>query len=157
YEALKGIASANGIAFYHRVFAEMKRRGLQPFVTVNHYTLPLWIHDGNACNQSLSDCIQSGQAGWANPNRELIVGESAKYAGVLAREVGGEVDRGPRENGPFSAVVVPGFLIATADRSNPPGLSGPWMSVSGAKTAAAAMIEAHARMYDAIKENDSVD
>lgn len=63
----------------------------------------------------------------------------------------------PEENEPFSAVVVPGYLIATEMRSNPPGRSAAWMHVDAAKTATLAMIEAHARMYDALKGNDTVD
>jgi beta-glucosidase/6-phospho-beta-glucosidase/beta-galactosidase len=157
HEALSAIASAEGIAFYHRVFSAMRQRGLKPFVTLNHYTLPLWIHDGNACNQSLDGCIKDGHGGWADPNRSRIVNEIAKYAGFVAREYGAEVDLWATENEPFSAVVLPGYLLSTPMRSTPPGLSGPWASVSGAKTAATAMIEAHARMYDAVHANDLVD
>jgi beta-glucosidase/6-phospho-beta-glucosidase/beta-galactosidase len=156
-DALTAVASREGIDFYHRVFAAMKKRGLRPFVTLNHYTLPLWIHDGNACNVSLDGCIRDGHGGWADPDRTRIVGEIAKYAGFVAREFGGEVDLWATENEPFSAVVIPGYILSTPMRSTPPGLSGPWASVSGAKTAATAMVEAHARMYDAIHANDAVD
>ncbi len=157
HEELRTIASADGLAFYHRLFASMKHRGLSPFVTANHYSLPLWIHDGNRCNESLDACIAEGKAGWADPNRSRIVNEIAKYASFIATEFGGEVDHWATLNEPFSAVVVPGYLVSTAMRSNPPGLSGPWMRVDGAKTAMTAMIEAHARMYDAIKEHDTID
>ena len=157
HASLKAIASADGIAFYHRLFASMKKRGLKPFVTVNHYSLPLWIHDGNLCNQSLDQCIAAGKAGWADPNRARIVNEIAKYAAFLGEEYGGEVDAWATLNEPFSAVVVAGYLAATPARSNPPGLSGPWMSIRGAKTAASAMVEAHARIYDALKAFDTKD
>jgi beta-galactosidase len=157
HAALKAMASKEGLAFYHRVLSAMKKRGLSPFVTVNHYSLPLWIHDGNMCNQSLNDCVAAGKAGWGHPNRARIVDEITKYAGFLAEEFGGEVDRWATLNEPFSAVVVAGYLVSSPMRSNPPGLSGPWMNVSAAKTAAAAMIEAHARMYDAIKARDLAD
>jgi beta-glucosidase/6-phospho-beta-glucosidase/beta-galactosidase len=157
HAALKAIASADGVGFYHRLFAAMKKRGLRPFVTVNHYSLPLWIHDGNLCNQSLSGCIDARKGGWADPDRSRIVDEIAKYAAFLADEYGAEVDSWASLNEPFSAVVVPGYLVDTAMRSNPPGLSGPWMSIGGAKTAASAMVEAHARIYDAIKAHDTAD
>lgn len=157
HASLTAIASADGIAFYHRLFAAMKKRGLTPFVTVNHYSLPLWVHDGNACNQDLAKCIADGKGGWADPNRARIVNELAKYAAFLAQEYGGEVDRWASLNEPFSAVVVAGYLASSPMRSNPPGLTGPWMSIDGAKTAAAAMIEAHARIYDAIKAYDKFD
>lgn len=155
--ALRAAASPEGLEYYHTLFAAMKKRGLSPFVTVSHYSLPLWIHDGNQCNQSLSSCIAAGRGGWADPNRTRIVGEVAKYAGFIAAEFGGEVDRWATLNEPFSAVVLPGYIVSTPMRSNPPGLSGPWMNVSAAKTASVAMIEAHARMYDTIKAADKVD
>ena len=157
HASLKTVASAAGLAFYHRLFAAMKKRGLKPFVTVSHYSLPLWIHDGNLCNQSLAQCIAAGKGGWADPNRARIVNEIAKYAAFLGEEFGGEVDSWATLNEPFSAVVVAGYLAATPARSNPPGLSGPWMSISGAKTAASAMVEAHARIYDALKAFDTKD
>ncbi len=154
---MRSIASADGIAYYHRIFAAMKARGLTPFVTLNHYTLPLWIHDGNHCNESFDDCVAAGHAGWGDPDRSRIVNEIAKYAGFVAKEFGGEVDAWATLNEPFSAVVLPGYLLASSSRSNPPGLSGPWAKIGAAKTATTAMIEAHARMYDAVKANDRVD
>lgn len=157
HASLKAVASAEGLAFYHRLFAAMKKRGMKPFVTVNHYSLPLWIHDGNLCNQSLDQCIAAGKAGWADPNRARIVNEIAKYAAFLGEEFGGEVDQWASLNEPFSAVVVAGYLAATPMRSNPPGLSGPWMNITGAKTAATAMVEAHARIYDALRAFDKKD
>ena len=156
-DALRAVASKDGVAYYHRIFAAMKARSLAPMVTVSHYSLPLWIHDGDQCNRSLDDCVAAGRAGWANPDRSIIVKEIAKYARFLAEEYGGEVDRWASLNEPFSAVVLPGYLVSTPARSNPPGLSGPWMSVRGARTATAAMIEAHAKIYDAIKAGDTKD
>lgn len=157
HESLRQLASAEGIAFYHRLFAAMKARALTPFVTVNHYSLPLWVHDGNACNENFDACVAAGKAGWGDPNRARIVNELTKYAAFVAKEFGGEVDRWATLNEPFSAVVLPSYLISTPMRSNPPGLSGPWAKIEAAKTAATAMVEAHARMYDALKAFDKVD
>jgi len=157
HASLKALADPKGLSFYHRLFAAAKKRGMKPFVTVSHYSLPLWIHDANACNQSLADCIAAGKGGWADPNRARIVNEIAKYAAFLGQEFGGEVDHWATLNEPFSAVVVAGYLMATPMRSNPPGLSGPWMNIPGAKTAASAMVEAHARIYDALKAFDTQD
>ena len=149
FDALHAAASAQGLAYYHRIFAAMRARGLRPLVTVNHYTLPVWIHDGNACNQDLEHCKAKG---WSDP--ATIVPEIAKYAGFVAREFGGEVDQWATLNEPFSAVVLAGYVFPSADRVNPPGL---YLHAAAAKRAARAMIEAHARMYDAIKAEDRVD
>lgn len=154
---LKALASAENIAWYHQLFAAMKARGLKPFVTVSHYSLPLWIHDGNLCNQNFDDCVAQNKAGWGHPNRARIVNEIAKYAAFLGTEFGGEVDHWASLNEPFSAVVIAGYVVSSPMRSNPPGLSGPWMKLEAAKTAASAMVEAHARIYDALKAYDTKD
>lgn len=154
---LKALASAENIAWYHQLFAAMKARGLKPFVTVSHYSLPLWIHDGNLCNQNFDECVAQNKAGWGHPNRARIVNEIAKYAAFLGAEFGGEVDHWASLNEPFSAVVIAGYVVSSPMRSNPPGLSGPWMKLDAAKTAASAMVEAHARIYDALKAYDTKD
>ncbi len=147
-DALAAVASAENIASYHAQFAALKARGMTPLVTIHHYTLPLWIHDGVACHKDLSTCTKRG---WLD--RERIITEIAKYAGFVAKEFGGEIDLWATQNEPF-AVVLPGYLLPSKDRVNPPGLSYKFVE---AKAAMNAMIEAHARMYDAVKANDLVD
>jgi len=147
--ALQQIASAEGIAFYHRLFGELRARGLTPLVTVNHYSLPLWIHDGVTCNRQLGACDKGG---WVD--RQEIVTEIAKYAGFVAAEYGDEVDLWATLNEPFTATVIPAYLFPSPTRVNPPGL---YLKVEDAKTATLAMIEAHARMYDAIHAADASD
>lgn len=147
-DALAAVASAENIAAYHAQFAALKARGMTPLVTIHHYTLPLWLHDGVACHKDLSTCTRRG---WLD--RERTVREIAKYAGFVAKEFGGEVDLWATQNEPF-AVVLPGYLLPSKDRVNPPGLSYKFVE---AKAVMNAMIEAHARMYDAVKANDLVD
>jgi len=147
-ESLRAAASADALAWYHAVFKAMRARGLQPFVTLHHYTLPAWIHDAPGCHQDLSHCAARG---WLD--KERIVREIAKYAGFVAREFGGEVDLWATLNEPFTAVVLAGFVLPSADRSNPPGVTLRWAE---AKAANQAMIEAHARMADAVHANDTV-
>jgi beta-galactosidase len=136
------------VARYHAMLAAMASRGLTPLATVNHYTLPVWIHDGVACHADLATCANRG---WVDAERTTR--EIAKYAAFLGREFGGEVDTWATENEPF-AVVLPGYILPTADRVNPPGLS---LASAAAKTVFNALIEAHARMYDALKAADTVD
>ena len=133
FDALHAAASAQGLAYYHRIFAAMRARGLRPLVTVNHYTLPVWIHDGNACNQDLEHCKAKG---WSDPG--TIVPEIAKYAGFVAREFGGEVDQWATLNEPFSAVVLAGYVFPSADRVNPPGL---YLHAAAAKRAARGLLD----------------
>lgn len=148
YEALKAKAHAANVERYHQMFAELKKQGLAPMVTLNHYTLPLWIHDPVACHQDFDTCQRRG---WVD--RASTVREIAKYAGFVAREFGGEVDTWLTLNEPM-AVVLPGYIFPSADRTNPPGVL---FESEAARTVLVAMIEAHARMYDAVHANDTVD
>lgn len=148
FDALKAIANAEAVAHYHAEFAALKAQGLTPLVTLNHYTLPLWIHDPVACHQDLATCPKKG---WVD--RASTVQEIAKYAGFVAKEFGGEVDLWATLNEPM-AVVLPGYLFPSAERSNPPAVR---FKSEAARTVMMAMIEAHARMYDAVHANDTVD
>ena len=147
-DALRAVADKDAVAHYHAEFAALKARGLKPLVTLHHYTLPSWIHDAAGCHKDLKTCVARG---WLD--RVGTVREIAKYAGFVAKEYGGEVDLWATENEPF-AVILAGFIFPSAERTNPPGVT---LKFAEAKIAVAAMVEAHARMYDAVKANDTVD
>ena len=147
-EGLRAIANQQAIAHYHAVFDALHERGLRALVTLNHYSLPSWIHDGAGCHPSLSRCSDRG---WADPTR--IVREIAKYAGFVAEEFGDSVDLWTTLNEPM-AQLVPAFLLPQASRSNPPAL---FLAQQAFKQAFLAMIEAHARMVDAVREHDTAD
>jgi beta-galactosidase len=147
-DALSAVADKKALAGYHAQFASLKKHNMKPLVTLHHYTLPLWIHDGVACHKNIDTCTKRG---WLDKTR--ILSEMAKYAGFVAKEFGSEVDLWATENEPF-AVVLPGYLLPTADRVNPPGLT---LKIKEAKEVMVNMIEAHARMYDAVKANDVTD
>ena len=164
FKCLWRLANKQALQKYRSMFLSMKKRGLIPMVTLNHYTLPLWIHDPVAFRQDYYTGTTSCQAkGWVN--RERTVREIAKYAGFVARVFGPQVDHWATLNEPM-AVAVPGYLFPSEFRTNPPGVSPvtPGLPlervVTGfetAKTVIAAMIEAHARMYDAVKQADKFD
>ena len=148
YEALRAAADPAALAHYHAVFAALRERGLVPHVTLNHYTLPVWIHDAVGCHLDLRACSPRG---WLDA--ETTVREIAKFAGFAAREFGGEVDLWTTENEPLSALF-PAYLMPTPGRTNPPALL---LRSVEFKMAMAAMIEAHARMVDAIRAGDTID
>src|SRR5262249_55631296 len=105
YDALKQKAAPDALAYYHALFAALAQRGLRPLVTLNHYTLPTWIHDPYGCHLNLATCSPRG---WMDSDRTIA--EIAKYAGFCAREFGGEVDLWATENEPFLAVAVAGYF-----------------------------------------------
>lgn len=147
-EELAELADATALAHYRALFTAMRARGLSPLVTLHHYTLPVWMHDAVGCHFDLQSCSPRG---WLD--REIIVLEIAKYAGFVAGALGDLVDRWATQNEPF-AVVLAGFLQPSSERTNPPGVS---LAFDAVKASAAAMIEAHARMYDAVKAADTTD
>jgi beta-glucosidase/6-phospho-beta-glucosidase/beta-galactosidase len=147
--ALKQAANPKALAFYHAVFASLKKHNLTPLVTIDHYTLPSWIHDTVGCHADLDTCKPRG---WVD--QDPIVHEIAKYAGFLAREFGGEVDLWATLNEPLTAMILPSYLFQTAARTNPPAVS---LKTDAAHMAFVSEIVAHARMYDAVKQYDTVD
>jgi len=148
HQALRAVADPGALAHYHRMFEALRERGLTPLVTLHHYTLPLWIHDGIRCHRNFWNCSPRG---WLDP--WVIVPEIAKYAGFVAREFGDLVDLWATQNEPL-AVLLPGFLLPTPERINPPSVL---LKKKAFKTAFAAMVDAHARMYDAVKAGDLSD
>jgi beta-glucosidase/6-phospho-beta-glucosidase/beta-galactosidase len=148
HKSLRSVADQGALAHYHDVLAALEARGLEPLVTLHHYTLPSWIHDGVGCHLNFRRCWPRG---WVDTDR--IVPEIAKYAGFVAREFGGEVDLWGTLNEPY-AVLLSGYLLPTPFRSNPPSLL---LQEQAFRSAYGAMIDAHARMYDAVKENDVED
>ncbi|MEN9796559.1 MAG: hypothetical protein RL653_255, partial [Pseudomonadota bacterium] len=148
YEALKAAANPEALATYHAIFAELKARGIKPFVTLHHYTLPTWIHDAVGCNADLSACTERG---WLD--KERTVREISKFAAFAAREFGGEVDEWATLNEPL-ALSLPGYVQPGKDRANPPAVS---LQFEAFKAVTLAMIEGHARMYDAVKAADTAD
>lgn len=45
-----------GVQFYHDLFAECRRRGVEPFVTLHHFDSPLWVYDnGDFLNRANID------------------------------------------------------------------------------------------------------
>ncbi len=150
YDKLKSAADPDEVEHYHKVFASLKFHGIKPLVTLNHYSLPLWIHDGVACHNDIDTCSPSG---WLD--EELIINEIAKYSGFVAREYGGEVDLWATLNEPL-AVILSGYLIPSSERTNPPGITG-LADTSRAVEVLFNMIEAHVKMYDAVHQNDTAD
>ncbi|MGH7272062.1 MAG: family 1 glycosylhydrolase, partial [Polyangiaceae bacterium] len=148
YDALKSVANASALAEYHAMLARMKALGLRPLATLYHYTLPSWLHDAVGCHVDFAHCSPRG---WVDSTR--AVNEAAKYAGFVAQEFGAEVDWWVTVNEPLQNVLF-GYLNPTAERTQPPAVA---LQTDAAKTAIAALINAHARMYDAIKKYDTVD
>lgn len=148
FEALSALADPVEVAWYHEVFQEVRAQGMEPLVTLNHYSLPTWIHDPVGCHQDLDACSPRG---WVDRDRTLA--EIARYAAFCAREFGAEVDLWVTLNEPLQNAVF-GYLLPGEFRSHPPAVT---IQQEAARVVVDALIDAHARMYDAVKAEDTAD
>ncbi len=129
-EPERGRIDPGAVAHYHEVLGALRRRGLEPLVTLHHFTNPLWIAD---------------RGGWENRDTiERFTG----FAAFCAREFGAEVDWWCTVNEPE----VLGF------RGWSEGLWPPQKRDDGAALAVIAnLLEAHGRAYRALHEHDRAD
>lgn len=147
-DALAAHADPAAVARYHEMFSALRAAGIEPLVTVNHYTLPTWVHDGVACHLDPDGCTADG---WVSGER--IVPLIARYTAFVAREYGGDVDTWITLNEPY-ATTIAGYVQPGEDRSAPPGLS---LDFGRAVAVARHQIEGHAAMADALRAEDTVD
>lgn len=86
YGRLSKLADPDAVEHYRSIFRHAKSLGLSIFLTLSHFTLPLWAHDPIACHR---DIEQSSKRGWAD---EKTIVEFGKYADFAARVFSKEVD-----------------------------------------------------------------
>ncbi len=148
FDALYAAADKAALTHYHDVLKALSVRGMRPLVTLNHYALPTWIHDSVGCHKDLDKCSPRG---WVDSERTLK--EIAKFTAFTAKEFGKEIDWWATLNEPLQNMLF-GYVQPGEQRSHPPAVS---LKTAAAKIVFNALIDAHARMYDAIKANDTVD
>jgi beta-glucosidase/6-phospho-beta-glucosidase/beta-galactosidase len=133
----------------------IRRAGLRPFVTANHFTLPTWLHDPIATRDALAGRDPDADlpafrrpAGWLDARS---VAEFRKYAAYLAWKLGGRVTHWTPLNEPV-VVAVAGYVNVpgVAAQNFPPGA----LSFTAALTAIRHMAQANAAAYDVIHRLD---
>jgi beta-galactosidase len=147
-EEVAALADPRAVKKYHQILAELKKHGMRPLVTLYHYALPIWIHDPVKCHTDFDSCTERG---WVD--RERTIREIQKYTAFCAREFGAEIDWWATLNEPLQNMLF-GYVQPSAQRSHPPALS---LNTDAARIVFNALIDAHARMYDALKQHDTVD
>ena len=157
-QQLDALADPIAVDHYRRVFAELRRRRLEPMVTLVHFSLPLWIHDPIATRDALAGIDPSGPlptgfgpAGWLDA---ATVTEFTKYAAWAAWKFGDLVDLWSPLNEPL-VVATNGFVNAPGILTGnfPPGA----FTFTGAVTAILNELAAHGAGYDMVKAWDVVD
>jgi beta-galactosidase len=152
---LDRLANRSALRHYRRELALIRRRGMVPFVTVNHFSLPLWVHDPIATRDALAgrgpdDPLPRGlrRAGWLERG---TVREFRKYAAYLAWKLGPLVR--------FWSPINEPMVVATNGFVNVPGAFGDFFppgafSFTGAITAVLNLERANTAAYDEIKRWD---
>ena len=130
---------------------------MTPFVTLLHFTLPLWLHDPIAARDALAtvganDPPPTGfPGGWLDAT---IIPEFAKYAAYIAWKFGDQVDLWAPINEPF--------VVAVSGYANIPNLIGAFFppgafSFTGALKVIVNEVGGQAAAYDAVKLWDTED
>lgn len=132
-EPQPGVFDQEAIAHYHAVLDAVRARGMEPIVTVVHFTYPAWLDQPDA----------RGRAGW---EAERMPGEFARFAGWAAQEYGAKVRWWLTINEPNTYALV-GYLAGMM----PPGKRNPFAYMQ----AMANLSAAHKLGYEAIHAADA--
>jgi beta-galactosidase len=142
-EELEKLTNKEDLNHYRTIINDLREKGFKVFVCLNHFTLPLWIHDPVTVRNTK---LRKGAKGWLDKSTAI---EFAKYAAYVAWKFGDIVDNWAVFNEPM-AVCEAGYMIP--ESGFPPGIS----NFRAVKEAAKNMAVAYARAYDAIKKADTV-
>lgn len=128
-EPRPGVWDEEALAHYERMIVAMRKRGLEPFVTLHHYVLPLWV-------------AKEGGVSWD--------GFPARF-GEFSKRVVDRLGRAPANAAYFMTINEPNILVRFGyldDHKFPPGVN----DASAATRALAGLAKAHIEAYRRIKE-----
>ena len=147
-QALDALADQGEVAHYRAVLDALRAHGLEPMVTVNHFTLPLWVHDPLVARPLIQLGLPAPAAGWLSSTTPQ---EFEKYAAYLAWKYGDQVDNWATVNEPFSPVLTEFLAIPWVVPNWPPGVLRPDL----ASTFLVNQAIGHVKAYDAIHAWDT--
>ena len=137
---------------YGDVIDELVARDIKPMITVHHFSSPIWLDDPRVADCPASGPTDENLCGWGHPQGgPMAVEELAEFAGELARRYGDRVDEWVSLNEPVNYLVA-SYLLSVF----PPGRNLIF-SFEDFVDVIRSFMEAHARVYDAIRENDTID
>lgn len=142
------------LEYYSRVIDEIRRRGMEPLITLNHMTLPLWVLDPPRESSILSavglpTAVEDGPfkaslRGWENA---ATVTAFVQFTDFVVRRYRDRVTYWLTLNEPVGSMIGVGYVGGIW----PPGFN---LDGGRAKTAYFNLIKAHVRAYNKIKEID---
>ena len=149
-QALDALANDMEVQHYRDVLESLRAHGLEPMVTVTHFSLPTWVHDPITTRVLAQLGLPAPAAGWLSPTTPV---EFEKYAAYLAWKYGDQVDNWATINEPFPPVLTQFLAIPGLVPSWPPGLIRPDL----ASTFLVNQAKAHVAAYDEIHAWDTTE
>ena len=151
---LDRLANHAALRHYAAELRVSRRRGLEPFVTVSHFSLPAWVHDPIAARDALAGRAPDAplpsfrRGGWLD---DAAVREFRKYAAYLAWKLGRRVTYWSPINEPL-VVAANGYVNVPGAFAGyfPPGA----YSFTAAIRVVTNLVRANAVAYDAIHALD---
>ena len=144
---LDALANQDEVAHYADQLAAMHAAGLDPMVTINHFTLPLWVHNpAQARVKELLGLTPQTAGGWVSSS---TVTEFEKYSAYLAWKYGDQVTNWVVLNEPVNSMLTSYFAIPFATNF-PPALVRTDLVAVGLRNEAAA----YSASYDLIHQLD---
>ncbi|MCP9271604.1 family 1 glycosylhydrolase [Mycolicibacterium arenosum] len=147
-QAMDELADEAEVAHYRDVLASLRAHGLEPMVTVSHFSLPVWVNDPIAARPLIQLGLPAPAAGWLSETTPV---EFEKYAAYLAWKYGDQVDNWATINEPFPPVLTQYFAIPGVVPAWPPGVIRPDL----ASTFLVNEAKGHVAAYDAIHAWDA--
>ncbi|MGQ9596715.1 MAG: beta-galactosidase BgaS [Thermoproteota archaeon] len=141
-EKLESLADMEALKHYEMIIDDLREKGFKVIVCLNHFTLPLWIHDPLVARDS---GLRRGPRGWYDSSTII---EFTKYAAFVAWKLGHKVDMWAPFNEP-AVVAEMGYFMGI--EGFPPAVQ----NINAFKRVLLNMSTAHARAFDVIKEFDT--
>ena len=151
-EPKRGVIDEDALSHYGALLDALKAKGIRPNVTVHHFSNPIWVDDPRDA-ECVAGPTDDNLCGLDHPvGGALVVEAMAAHARLLAERFGDRVDEWGTLNEPVN-YLLSGYGLG----SFPPGKIGfldiPQRFIPAVRN----FISAHAAMYRAIKEADTVD
>ncbi len=142
-QQLDSLADQDAVAHYADVLATLHAYGLDPMVTINHFTLPMWVHDPSKARlEEIFGGTPEQEGGWVSHS---TVAEFEKYAAYLAWKYGNQVTDWIVLNEPMNSMI-PAYYGVPFGTGFPSGVFRPDLMAKGLLNQAAA----YSASYDII-------
>jgi beta-glucosidase/6-phospho-beta-glucosidase/beta-galactosidase len=151
-EPTRDVIDEAALTHYGEQLDALIAKGIQPMVTVHHFSNPIWVDDprDKACAAGPGD---ANLCGWNHAEGgPLAVAEIAQHAKLLAERFGDRIDDWCTLNEPINYL-----LGAYGVGTFPPGKSTIADPLGKLLPTLRNYIAAHVAVYDAIKQYDTVD